>query len=496
MTIDIVAEVQRGNYRHTWKKLTIKYGYDILELFISADALQVQVNDQWVRATCNPKELADLCKIFSAVPATPYLLDRRFIECKNKNEPQPKYYPGGRGMSTDTATLEHDARVDAVCDDLTDCGNPGKVWVYPLEAEELYGWHVTTPKDSWNGIPLYPSIYGGNLKVIQRRSAAHCGKDKTKVEPTHEDYSMVCVMVSSEAYVNGLQRETLDLYSDVRFIPMIWGKEKPPAPVRKSSDFLTLKRGANNARVLEVQEKFIALGLDLGPYGADGKLGPATERAIKEYQKRKGLMTTGEVTENLYYDIQETVDLPRIKYPSLPDCPFQYLCNSDRQKLLGEIQFRAAPSKHDSGRIIITNDFLNRHVAKYRIPQLDNMTITGSPQGGHVYINRRVANQIIKFFDDVEKAGLLQLILSWDGLGNTRLKRGYTRFDVEALSAHSWFSAFDINYAWNKLGAEPAEYDERGTVKPLVEIAYANGIGWGGTFDRRDGMHFSVWDVR
>lgn len=68
----------------------------------------------------------------------------------------------------------------------------------------------------------------------------------------------------------------------------------------------------------------------------------------------------------------------------------------------------------------------------------------------------------------------------------------FVRGSRTTLSNHSWGTAFDINYAWNCLGALPALRGEKGSVRELVPIAHRHGFYWGGHFSRRDGMHFEV----
>jgi hypothetical protein len=65
----------------------------------------------------------------------------------------------------------------------------------------------------------------------------------------------------------------------------------------------TLKRGVKNDVVKLVQQRLIGLGYNLGSYGADGSYGPATEAAVKEFQKKElgfknpdGIMTSGQRT--------------------------------------------------------------------------------------------------------------------------------------------------------------------------------------------------------
>ncbi|MTI48435.1 MAG: hypothetical protein FH761_11375 [Firmicutes bacterium] len=54
-----------------------------------------------------------------------------------------------------------------------------------------------------------------------------------------------------------------------------------------------LTRGAKGDDVAELQEKLIDEGYDLGSWGADGSYGPATERAVKQYQEDHNLTVDG-----------------------------------------------------------------------------------------------------------------------------------------------------------------------------------------------------------
>jgi hypothetical protein len=64
---------------------------------------------------------------------------------------------------------------------------------------------------------------------------------------------------------------------------------------------------------------------------------------------------------------------------------------------------------------------------------------------------------------------------------------------VDALSNHSFGSAFDINFIDNMLGAEPAICGQRGSVRELVSAANSLNIFWGGHFSHaKDGMHFEI----
>jgi D-alanyl-D-alanine carboxypeptidase-like protein len=72
----------------------------------------------------------------------------------------------------------------------------------------------------------------------------------------------------------------------------------------------------------------------------------------------------------------------------------------------------------------------------------------------------------------------------------------YVRGSRVTLSSHAWGAAFDVNYAWNRLGTVPALRGEKDSVRELVPIAHAYGFYWGGHFSRCDGMHFEVARLR
>jgi hypothetical protein len=106
-------------------------------------------------------------------------------------------------------------------------------------------------------------------------------------------------------------------------------------------------------------------------------------------------------------------------------------------------------------------------------------------------LNKRVAKQMLALWDAWDKAGLLPMILSYEGAYVPRLIRGSTT----SLSNHAYGSAFDINYHWNQLGATPAKAGAKGSVRELVPLAHKHGFYWGGNFARLDGMHFEVCKI-
>jgi hypothetical protein len=49
------------------------------------------------------------------------------------------------------------------------------------------------------------------------------------------------------------------------------------------------------SQTTDVQGKLIALGFDLGPTGADGKMGPLTRKAVTAYQQQNNLQVDGKI---------------------------------------------------------------------------------------------------------------------------------------------------------------------------------------------------------
>ncbi|PZR12291.1 MAG: hypothetical protein DI536_15415 [Archangium gephyra] len=72
----------------------------------------------------------------------------------------------------------------------------------------------------------------------------------------------------------------------------------------------TLRKGAEGDSVKALQERLTASGFDTG--GADGKFGPRTERALKNYQRSQGLSADG-VAGRKTYDSFNGVKTPGTK---------------------------------------------------------------------------------------------------------------------------------------------------------------------------------------
>ena len=59
------------------------------------------------------------------------------------------------------------------------------------------------------------------------------------------------------------------------------------------SGFYTVRRGCRGGAVRRLQTWLTALGFDIGPHGADGVFGPATEAAVLAFQGANGLVADG-----------------------------------------------------------------------------------------------------------------------------------------------------------------------------------------------------------
>lgn len=187
-------------------------------------------------------------------------------------------------------------------------------------------------------------------------------------------------------------------------------------------------------------------------------------------------------------DLTPTGDLltrgAAVEWPPRPD--FAPLNDITRKALLGTFAFRAAPKPHNAEAIEILDDWADKNIVTVEIPQL--IGVQGAPAGGRVRLHRLAAEPFVKFFAEVEKAGLRDRVLSFAGTWAPRFSRGSTTF----LSNHAFGSAMDINVPWNGLRAVPAQKGQKGCVRELVPIANQFGIFWGGHFKRLDGMHFEL----
>lgn len=244
---------------------------------------------------------------------------------------------------------------------------------------------------------------------------------------------------------------------------------------------IRLTIGSRGATVTAWQHFLVGQGCD--PKGVDGGYGNDTAAATRAFQATCSVPASGNVDDATW-----TAAIARgFGGPDgalLPPPPnFPPLVSIDhRQDLFGHLEYVADPQPDNKENVRITNGW-ESNIVSVPLPQL---AAVGGP--ARVRWHTRAQGQLVALWAAWEKAGLLPRISSWGGSYVPRFIRG----SQTVLSNHAFGTAFDINAAWNPLGACPALLGKPGCVRELVGIANEHGFYWGGHFTRLDGMHFEV----
>ncbi len=98
-----------------------------------------------------------------------------------------------------------------------------------------------------------------------------------------------------------------------------------------------------------------------------------------------------------------------------------------------------------------------------------------------IYCNRAMIQPLTQAFTNLIQRGFVNELKTWDGCFNIRKMRG-----LQSMSLHSWGIAIDVNAFENGLNATPKL--SSGFVKCFTDA----GFDWGGTWTRKDGMHFQL----
>lgn len=101
-----------------------------------------------------------------------------------------------------------------------------------------------------------------------------------------------------------------------------------------------------------------------------------------------------------------------------------------------------------------------------------------------LYCNIDIVEPLTQAFKNLIERELVHELITWDGCFNIRKQRAAT-----SQSLHSWGIAIDVNAAWNGLGKDPML--SPGFVKCFTDA----GFDWGGTWKRKDGMHFQLSSI-
>ena len=98
-----------------------------------------------------------------------------------------------------------------------------------------------------------------------------------------------------------------------------------------------------------------------------------------------------------------------------------------------------------------------------------------------VFINKDMIEPLTNAIKNlIDRKHILEM-KTWDGCFNIRKKRELTTW-----SLHSWAIAVDVNAFENGLNMEPK------LSKEFVQCFLDAGFEWGGTWHRKDGMHFQL----
>jgi hypothetical protein len=98
-----------------------------------------------------------------------------------------------------------------------------------------------------------------------------------------------------------------------------------------------------------------------------------------------------------------------------------------------------------------------------------------------IYCNKDMVKPLSMAFKKLIDTKAVNELKTWDGCFNIRTKRG-----LSSMSLHSWGIAVDVNAFENGLNQTPK------LSKQFVECFTTSGFDWGGTWTRKDGMHFQL----
>lgn len=271
-------------------------------------------------------------------------------------------------------------------------------------------------------------------------------------------------------------------------------------------EYLELKYGdidkTKNGKVRKLQQKLADLGLYKGKI--DGKFFDQTLAAVNEFRKSESLKPISKTTKVVPVEHELNFPSASVKIPEITKtdptakAAFPPMPDDVRRKIFGSYAFKPYPAIKPGQEIEILNDvttgknWVSDNIIIEVIPQLIGVPLYsehGEPhKTGRVSFHRLAMPQLKKAFEEIERAGLKDKILSYSGAFEAR----YIRGNDKNLSNHAYGTAIDLNADFNGLGQAPAKFGERGSVRELVPIFEAFGFYWGGYFSRPDGMHFEV----
>ena len=123
--------------------------------------------------------------------------------------------------------------------------------------------------------------------------------------------------------------------------------------------------------------------------------------------------------------------------------------------------------------------FERSYMALWNVPQPVLDRIKNAPK--RIYCHKLMVKPLNKAFENLIMHCVEDELQTWDGCFNVRKMRGGTQ-----MSIHSWGLAIDVNAKTNALGVKPT------LSKTFVKCFTDAGFDWGGTWTRKDGMHFQL----
>lgn len=248
-----------------------------------------------------------------------------------------------------------------------------------------------------------------------------------------------------------------------------------------------LKVGVTSEEVAAWQT-FLKGFFPMSPLVVTGTFDTDTERETGYFQRIQGLLPDGMVGPETYKAaVQSGFPAPNVRVSTdFPVASWKPMTAQEKSAVFGDFNYRPAPTTSNPEGIQILGNWVSENIVSVHIPQLKG--IPGAPLNCTVAFHRKASDQLKSLWAAWESAGLLPLVLTFAGTWNPRFIRG----SRTVLSNHAFATAFDINVAWNALGAKPAPRGARGSVADLLPLAFDHGFQWGGNFRRTDGMHFEV----
>lgn len=101
-----------------------------------------------------------------------------------------------------------------------------------------------------------------------------------------------------------------------------------------------------------------------------------------------------------------------------------------------------------------------------------------------IYCNKDMVTPLTVAFGNLISEGIINELETWDGCFNIRPMR-----ELNSPSIHSWACAIDVNASKNQLNSIPT------LSQKFVSCFVKAGFDWGGTWKRKDGMHFQLSNI-